>query len=289
MKRLVITGAEGMLGHDVATAAQLAGLEVSLLTYEDLDITDAAQTLKCISERSPDAVINCAALTDVDGAETSAESNHAVNGAGAGNVAAAAKQCGAFAVHISSDYVFNGEADTPYTETAATDPQSVYGHSKLAGEAAVRAAAPDQHAIVRSSWLFGLYGRNFIDTILTRAQTHGELRVVADQIGCPTWTGHLAPALVEIATRQISGIMHVVGNGHCSWYELAKVATEIEGLDCAVTPVGTSEFPRPAKRPAFSALINTRPDVPTLSGWQEGVKEYLKRRSENKQKEVAVK
>jgi dTDP-4-dehydrorhamnose reductase len=271
--RLLITGAAGMLGVDLAAAA--AGHDVVALARGDLDIADAGAVRAAVQAARPDAVVNCAAWTDVDGAEASEAEATAINGAGAGHVAAAAAAAGAFTVHVSSDYVFAGDAAEPYTEAAPTGPVSAYGRSKLAGELAVAAAAPGAHAIVRSSWLFGPHGRNFVDTMLGLGRTRDAVKVVDDQLGCPTYTGHLAAALVTIAATRPVGILHVAGGGACSWWELAVAAFERAGLACTVDPCTTAEFPRPAPRPAYSVLGSTRDDAPALPAWQEGLAAHL--------------
>jgi dTDP-4-dehydrorhamnose reductase len=266
-----------MLGRDVVAAAGEAGHEVAALARADLDIADADAVRAAVRAAKPDAVINCAAWTDVDGAEHAEDAATAVNGAGAGHVAAAATQAGALTVHVSSDYVFDGRARAPYTEAAPVAPQSAYGRSKLAGEGAVAAAAPKRHAIVRSSWLFGPHGRNFVDTMRRLAHERDEVAVVDDQVGSPTYTGHLAPALVRVAERGLAGVLHVAGGGRCSWLELAKATFEESGLDCRVRPQSTADAGRPAPRPAFSALASTRADAPVLPPWREGVRAHLAR------------
>jgi len=268
--RLLVTGAAGMLGRDAVAAAESAGHDVVALARRDLDITDADGVRAAIDSARPDAVINCAAWTDVDGAETDEEAATRINGAGAGNLAAAAP----FLVHVSSDYVFDGFATEPYTEGDPTGPRSAYGRSKLAGEHDVAAAG--DHAIVRTAWVFGPHGKNFVSTMLKLAEDRDEVSVVADQIGCPTFTGHLAPALVEIAERRLSGVTHVAGGGQCSWHELAQAAFEEAGTGTVAHPVTTAEFPRPAPRPAWSVLRSTRPDAPVLPHWREGLTSYLK-------------
>src|SRR5829696_5983762 len=218
--RLLVTGAAGMLGRDVVAAAESAGHDVTGLARRDLDITDPDAVRAAVDAARPDAVINCAAWTDVDGAEEHEADATRINGEGAANVAAAAP----FLVHVSSDYVFDGSASEPYTEHDPTGPRSAYGRSKLAGEHAVAAAG--DHAIVRSAWLFGVHGKNFVATMLRLAEDRDEVNVVDDQIGCPTFTGHLAPALVEIAERRLTGVLHVAGRGACSWCELARATFE---------------------------------------------------------------
>jgi len=273
--RLLVTGAAGMLGQDVSAAAADAGHDVTPLSRRDLDIADSAAVAAALRAARPDAVVNCAAWTDVDGAEADERMATAVNGAGAGNVAAAAAGVGAFVVHVSSDYVFDGAATDPYVESSATAPLGAYGRSKLAGELAVARAAADGHAIVRSSWLFGAHGTNFVATMLRLARERDALSVVDDQVGCPTFTGHLAPALVAIAQRRLGGIRHVAGAGSCSWHDLAAATFAATGADVELTRGRTADLGRPAPRPAYSVLRSERPGTPALPPWREGLQAYL--------------
>jgi dTDP-4-dehydrorhamnose reductase len=273
--RLLVIGAAGMLGQDLLAAAQAAGHEPVGLDLPDIDITDAGATLAAVREVAPDAVVNSAAWTDVDGAEAQEELAARVNAEGAGNVAAAAAAAGALVIQISTDYSFDGTASEPYTESSPTKAIGAYGRTKLAGELAVAEAATPDFAIVRSSWLFGPHGKNFVDTILRAGAERGELKVVHDQVGCPTYTGHLAQALVEIAERRITGVLHVAGAGHCSWYDLAVAALEAAGVECTVTPTTAAEYGRPAPRPAYSVLVSEREDAPRLPAWQDGLAAHL--------------
>ena len=273
--RLLLTGAAGMLGRDVAAAGRATGHDVIALARADLDIVDAAAVRAALGDARPDAVVNCAAWTDVDGAEAAEAQATAVNGAGAGHVAAAAAAVRAHLVHVSSDYVFSGAASEPYVEDSPPGPLSAYGRSKLAGERAVAEAAPDAHAIVRSSWLFGPHGRNFVDTMLRLGAEREEVTVVDDQVGCPTYTGHLARALVEVAERRLRGILHVAGAGACSWWELARAAFQQAGVSCTVRRGSTADLGRPAPRPVFSVLASTRAGAPVLPPWQEGLAAHL--------------
>jgi dTDP-4-dehydrorhamnose reductase len=273
--RLLLTGAAGMLGHDLTDAAARAGHDVIPLSHADLDVLDAAAVRAAVAAARPDAVVNCAAWTDVDGAEAEEAAATALNGDAAGHVAAAAAQAGAFAIQVSTDYVFDGTATEPYTESAPTGPRSAYGRSKLAGELAVAAAAPGAHAIVRTAWLFGRHGGNFVATMLRLAGERDALTVVDDQVGCPTYTGHLAAALVEIAELRLAGIRHVAGAGACSWYDLAAATFAATGADVALTRGRTADLGRPAPRPAFSVLRSERPDNPALPPWQDGLTAYL--------------
>ncbi len=262
-----------MLGHDVMSAA---GDEAVGLTRADLDVTDAAAVERAMLEIRPDAVINCAAYTDVDGAESDEATATLINGDGAGNVATAAAGVGAFVVQPSTDYVFDGEKREPYLETDATGPRTAYGRSKLAGEWTVAEGNP-RHAIVRTAWLFGVHGKNFVDTML---KLDGPLKVVDDQIGCPTYTGHLAEALLDLAeSRRHTGIVHVAGGGECSWYEFASEIFRQAERDVEVAPCTTEEYPRPAPRPRYSVLRTIHPEAPRLPDWREGLEAYLTERA----------
>jgi dTDP-4-dehydrorhamnose reductase len=273
--RLLVTGAGGMLGRAVFEAAQRLGHDVRAVTRAELDVTDAAAVQRALAERRPQAVVNCAAYTDVDGAESERDTAAAVNAAGAGNVAFAAAEVGARIVHVSTDYVFDGSKREPWLESDPVAPLGAYGATKLAGEQAV-ADATDAHAIVRTAWLFGAGGRNFVDTILALGAERDEVSVVTDQVGCPTWTGHLAGALVELAERpQDTGVHHIASAGACSWNELAIEVFDRAAIDCRVLPTTTAAFPRPAPRPAYSVLGTERPQPLLLPPWQDGVAEYL--------------
>jgi dTDP-4-dehydrorhamnose reductase len=272
--RVLVTGAAGMLGTDVVAAAAAAGHDTVAASRAELDITDPDAVATAVEAAGPDAVINCAAWTDVDRAEAEEARATAVNGAGAGHVAAAAADAGAHLVHVSSDYVFDGRAHDPYGEGAAPAPQGAYGRSKLAGEEAV-AASGGEYGIVRSAWLFGRHGRNFVATMLRLGAERDAVDVVDDQVGSPTWTGHLAPALVAIAERRLTGVMHVAGDGACSWFELARETFDRAGVRCEVRPQSTADLGRPAPRPAYSVLRSTRPEVPVLPSWPSGLDGYL--------------
>ncbi len=268
-----------MLGQAVVAAAAAAGHEVAALDRAALDITDAAAVSAAVDAAVDDpalaAVINCAGWTDVDGAESNAAAANAVNRDGAANLAAACAAAGLRLVQVSTDYVFDGSSDRPYLESDAVNPRSVYGSSKLAGEQAV-AAAGGNYAIVRTAWLFGAGGPNFVDTILRLAAEREPIEVVTDQIGCPTWTGHLAPALVACAAGDGSGTFHAVGGGRCSWFELASETVRLAGLQCELAPTTTESFPRPATRPAFSVLGSERGDqAVVLPDWHEGLAGHL--------------
>jgi dTDP-4-dehydrorhamnose reductase len=274
--RVLITGAAGMLGQDVVAAAHDAGHETIALARAQLDIAVVGAVDAAIADARPDVVVNCAAWTDVDRAEAEEQAATAINGAGAGHVARAAQAHGAWTLQISSDYVFDGTGTEAYVESDPTAPISAYGRSKLAGEQAVAAAAPEAHTIVRTSWLFGAGGPCFPATIRRLAAERDELNVVDDQVGCPTFTGHLAHALLALADTRPLGVVHVAAAGRCSWFEFAREIVSAAGLDCRVNPCTTAEFPRPAPRPAFSVLGSERaPDVPRLPDWHDGLSDYL--------------
>jgi dTDP-4-dehydrorhamnose reductase len=273
--RLLVTGAGGMLGRAVVDAARRRGHDVRAATRADLDVTAEAAVRAALLDWRPGGVVNCAAYTDVDGAETDRATATAINATGAGVVAAAAAAAGATIVHLSTDYVFDGSKREPWLESDPPAPLGAYGESKLAGELAVARANP-AHAIVRTSWLFGAGGRNFVDTMLALAAQRDEVAVVCDQIGCPTWTVHLAGVLVALAEDPgEAGIRHVAGAGACSWNELAHEVFRLAGVDCQVLPATSADFPRPARRPAYSVLGSERADAIALPPWREGLAEYL--------------
>lgn len=288
--RLLVTGAGGMLGRDVMRAGARAGHELVGRTREELDITDAAAVAKAFAYApggggSLDAAINCAAWTDVDGAESHRTQANAVNADGARNLALAAAESGVPLVHVSTDYVFAGEAPLdasgaprPYVESDPTGPRSVYGESKLAGELAVLGACA-RAAVVRSSWLFGVDGHNFVATMVRLAAERDAVQVVTDQVGCPTWTGHLAPALVGLAEREVTGLVHLAGAGHVSWNAFAREIFRQAELDCRVEPASSAEMARPAPRPAWSALASERGDVLPMPDWRDGLAGYLAARA----------
>jgi dTDP-4-dehydrorhamnose reductase len=273
----MVTGAAGMLGRRVVEEAHARGHDVVASERADLDVTDAQAVFDRVAEAQPDVVVHCAAFTDVDGAEAAEGQATLVNGEATGHVVAAAGRHGAFPVVVSTDYVFSGDADRPYVESDEPAPRTAYGRSKLAGErAAAQVGTP--HAIVRTAWLYGAGGRNFVDTMLGLAERRDEVEVVADQVGCPTWTGHLAPALLDVAERRTEGIHHLAGAGHCSWCELAAEVFARPGVACRAVPVPSERVPRPAPRPRWSVLGSERPDAIALPGWRDGLAAYLAER-----------
>jgi dTDP-4-dehydrorhamnose reductase len=276
--KLLVTGAAGMLGRDVMLAAGNAGHQVVGYGHAELDIADAGAVSAKVGGERPDVVINCAAWTDVDGAEQAEEEATRINGEGAGNVAAAAAAVGASVVYIGSDYVFDGSKGAPYVETDQTAPLSAYGRGKLAGEEATR-AANKRHFIVRSAWLFGTGGPNFVETMLRLAADHGEVLVVRDQVGSPTYTWHLAYGIVRLIEGVEFGIHHMAAAGSCSWYEFAREIFEQASVECKVMSATTEMLGRPAPRPAYSALTSQREHAIELPAWQDGLAAYLSQRS----------
>lgn len=267
-----------MLGSDVVRAAQFVNHEVVALARTELDLTDRQAVERRLLEERPDAVINCGAYTDVDGAEDDLDGAMDVNAEGAAHVAAAAAAIGARVVYPSSDYVFDGSKAEPYVESDEPRPLSIYGQSKLAGEHETAEANP-RHYVVRSAWLFGTAGRNFVETMLSLASDHGEVLVVRDQVGCPTYTAHLADALVRLLDSEAYGLHHIASQGECSWFEFAREIFEQAGVECRVMSCTTEEFGRPAPRPAYSVLGTEREDALYLPHWKEGLASYLAERS----------
>ena len=279
--RLLIIGANGMLAHDVRRVAERAGHELVLVDLPELDITDEAAVDACFERERPEACVNCAAWTDVDGAEAQPDLALAVNAQGAGNLARAAARAGTPLLHLSTDYVFDGtpplNADgrpRPYVESDSTGPRSVYGTTKLEGELQVLAASA-QHTVVRTAWLYGVAGRNFVDTMLRLAGEREAVQVVDDQIGSPTWSGHLAPALLGLLERGVNGLVHLSGTGEVSWNGFAREIFRQADVDCRVEAATSEQMARPAPRPAWSALASERSEVLPMPPWQDGLAGYL--------------
>ena len=287
---LALIGSGGMLARKVR---EVAPPEYAVSGYDlpDFDLTDRVQVLAAMKSLQPAVIVNCAAFTNVDGCEVEEELATRVNGAGPGYLAEAALEVGAILVHLSTDYVFAGEQTQPYLETDPPHPLSAYGRSKLAGEAAIRASGLERYFILRTSWLYGPGGKNFVETILRLAAERDELRVVADQIGTPTYCGDLAQAifcLLALAPHPGTyGIYHFSNSGETSWHGFAeeivaqaRVLGEAIKTTC-VTPIRTSDYPLPAPRPAYSVfakekyLAATKAEVPA---WQKSLDQYLRER-----------
>jgi dTDP-4-dehydrorhamnose reductase len=279
-----------MLGRDVLRAGERAGHELVAVDLPEIDITDPVAVRELlervqVQEGGLDGVVNCAAWTDVDGAESNEAAAQAVNAQGAGNLARACTDVGITMVHMSTDYVFDGQAPRdaagnprPYVESDPTGPRSVYGRTKLAGEEQVREASP-KHTIVRTAWLYGVDGKNFVETMLRLAGERDAVQVVIDQIGSPTWSGHLAPALLGLLERDVTGLVHLTGAGEVSWNGFTQEIFRQAELDCRVEPATSEQMARPAPRPAWSALESERDDVLPMPPWQDGLAGYLAARA----------
>jgi dTDP-4-dehydrorhamnose reductase len=279
--RILVAGAGGMLGHDVLRAAERAGHETVGLTRAQLDVTDAESVERAFASAAADAAINCSAWTDVDGAESDPDGARAVNVEGPRNLAAAAAASGIALAQVSTDYVFDGVAPLdgdgrarPYVESDQTGPRSVYGQTKLEGEQQVLAASR-RHFVVRTAWLYGLDGSNFVETMLRLAGERAAVQVVTDQVGSPTWSGHLAPALLGMLERELSGLVHLTGAGEVSWNGFAQEIFRQAEVACAVEPASSEQMARPAPRPAWSALASERGDVLPMPDWRDGLAGYL--------------
>jgi dTDP-4-dehydrorhamnose reductase len=272
--RYLITGASGMLGRDLVEA--LAGREVTALGHADLDITDPLAVRAAV--RGHDVILNAAAYTKVDEAESHEEAAYAVNAAGPANLAAAAEEQGSRLVQISTDYVFDGRARVPYAEDTARNPISAYGRTKAAGEELALAAHPKGTYVVRGAWLYGAHGSNFAKTMLRLAESHETLSVVTDQLGQPTWTADLAQQIVALLDADApAGIYHGTNSGEGTWFDFTQAIFTEMGLDPdRVTPTDSSQFVRPAPRPAYSVLGHGNCDtagLPPMRGWREALSE----------------
>ncbi len=291
--RVLVTGANGMLGVDLCAILEADGHEVvrtdvavregvSAGGWEPLDITDTQAVSRCLLGHQPDVVIHCAAYTDVDGCERNPDLAFRVNALGTWNLAAV---CGAHhitLVYISTDFVFDGAKGEPYTEFDTPNPLSHYGASKLAGEQFVRQLCR-QHFITRTAWLFGVHGPSFPAKMLDLAKTRTELSVVVDQVGCPTHTRDLSRTILLLLHSQLYGTYHVTNTGSCSWYEFAKTTLELAGVENVVVhPMPADKWPSPTKRPAYSVLRHYALELQgrnSLRSWRDAVAEFLALRS----------
>lgn len=282
MEKVVVFGASGMLSTSLIAMLK-EKYEVHGFNHAQADISNADQVTSILQELQPKWVFNCAAYTKVDDCESNQELAYAVNRDGAGNIAqATARVKGAKMVHVSTDFVFDGSKKEPYIETDEVNPECVYGASKEAGEQAVWDALPQRSLIVRTSWVFGIGGNNFVETMLKLAQQHPFLKVVDDQIGCPTYTRDLAQALIALIEVNAMGWVHFANEGACSWNEFAQGIFKAAGVDIEVQKVTSEEFVRPAKRPSYSVMCTDR--FKKLTGqsirpWQEALKDYLVERT----------
>jgi dTDP-4-dehydrorhamnose reductase len=272
-----VAGAGGMLAREVTPACTARGHDVVALARDRLDITDPSSIDRALGDAEPDAVINCAAWSDVDGAEDDERGAMAVNDTGAGLLAAAAAAAGASVLYPSSDYVFDGQGRTPYLESDMPGPIGAYGRSKLGGEVSVAAANP-RHFIVRTSWLYGHGGGNFIETMLRIGADQDEVLVVSDQRGSPTSAADLAGAIAELIETDRYGIHHVTGTGQCTWFDFAQEIFDQAGMETRVMAGTSSMLARKAPRPAFSVLGHERADIFELPPWRDSVRRYMSER-----------
>jgi dTDP-4-dehydrorhamnose reductase len=287
---VALVGARGMLAQAIQKAAS-DGYEIHCLARPQFDLTDAGVVASVFGDMRPHVIVNCAAYTQVDGCESEVESAFRVNGEGPGILAKVARDLGATLVHISTDYVFSGDEHTASRETDATGPRSVYGRSKLAGEEAIVASGLESYFILRTSWLYGPGGKNFVETMVRLGKEREELRVVADQVGAPTFTGDLARAIFNLLDLENGGgetpygLYHFSNEGTCSWHGFAEAIlaeARVSGepiVATRVVPIGTADYPLPAPRPAYSVLckdkyrLATGADVPH---WQDSLAFYFR-------------
>jgi len=277
-QKILVTGAKGQLGTDMVKLLKDMEYEVYGYGRAELDITDFQQVKSVIDHIHPNVVIHAAAYTKVDAAESEPDQAFLVNAYGTRNIVVASEYIGAKFVYISTDYVFDGTANVPYNEFAFTNPISVYGKSKLAGEQFVR----DLHSkffIIRTSWVYGKHGNNFVKTMLKLAQEQKELFVVDDQIGCPTYAVDLASCIFQLIQTEKYGVYHISNSGHCSWYEFAKAIFEEANVNIVVNPCKTKDYPRLAQRPPYSVLDHMALRLngfKELRHWREALKEFIK-------------
>ncbi len=269
---IMITGGSGQLGSEIIRQLRDAGRPFLAPHRAELDVTDVDQTKGFIYRSSPDIIIHCAAFTDVELAEEQEARAFLVNEEGTSYIAEAASAVGAVLVYISTDYVFDGKKKAPYEEGDHPAPLNAYGRSKLAGEEAVRKAAP-RHYIVRTSWVFGGGGPNFIKKILTLSETNDTLKVVDDVLGSPTYTVDLAGAIIQLIETHRFGTFHLANAGACSWRELADESIRLSGKKTIILPCPSKEYPSKAARPLYSVLANQK--APPLPPWKDAVKRYL--------------
>jgi dTDP-4-dehydrorhamnose reductase len=282
--RVAVTGAAGQLGTDLCRRLRAAGHEAVALTRSDLDLAHPEQVRETISALAPDWVVNCAAYTQVDRAESEVEQAFAVNRDGARALAQAVARHHGRLLQVSTDFVFDGSQSHPYREEDAASPLGVYGRSKWEGEQAVLDRLPDA-LIVRTAWVHGAHGHNFVKTILRLASERERLTIVDDQVGSPSWTGDIATALVRLMEQQAAGVFHYTNEGVASWYDFAwAILEEARGLgllvkDCELVPIPTSAYPTPARRPAYSVLSKEKIRAclgTAIPHWREGLQSMMR-------------
>lgn len=280
--RILVTGAAGQLGQDVVTEVEKRGYEAISADRTQLDITDEGSVRAFITDVKPDAILHCAAYTNVDMAEEDKETAYNVNALGSEYLAKAASAINSKLLYVSTDYVFDGTASEPYEVDHPTKPLGVYGETKLAGEELIKKHL-ERFFIVRTAWVYGIHGNNFVKTMLKLGSERDELGVVHDQVGSPTYTVDLAKFMVDLAETEKYGIYHASNEGVCSWYEFAVEIFRQAGITVKVNPLTTEQFPRPAKRPKYSVLSKKKikdQGFSPLRDWKDALAAYLKE-SEN--------
>ena len=270
--KILVTGANGMLGQDLCPILEDVGYEVIETDINNLDITNAQAVAAFIKQEAPVIVIHCAAYTNVDKAEEDLKNAERINVTGTESVAKACAEAGAVMVYISTDYVFDGTKNSPYTPEDKPNPVNNYGLTKLKGEEVVKKYC-EKYYIARTSWLYGHHGKNFVETMISLAKDRPELKVVDDQIGCPTWTVELANGIIKLFDKPY-GTYHVCGSGSTSWYGFAKEI--LKNCEVKILPCTTEEFPRPARRPKYSIMDNGK----ICRNWQDALKDYMEIRFE---------
>ena len=277
----LVIGSKGMLGTDLVSLLTESGLDAVGLDLNEVDIGDYASVITAVEKYAPSVLINVAALTDVDGCESKAQQAFQVNEEGPANLARAARERGVFLVHLSTDYVFDGKKGASYREEDPIHPLGIYGKSKALGEQRVREALPDNHCIIRTQWLFGLHGKNFVETILSLAQKQEVIRVVNDQHGSPTYSPDLSAAIMTLCDERARGTIHVTNSGETTWYDFAARIVKQSAAATVVEPMSSAELNRPAPRPPYAVLDNSR--FVSISGrplrsWEEALDDYLEKR-----------
>ena len=289
--KIMITGCYGQLGNELisilksgkseigAMPEELKGAETLPVDVDSLDIADCEKVKAFVLENRPDVIINCAAMTNVDGCESDYVTAFKVNAMGVRNLSIAAKETGAKLIHVSTDYVFEGNGTRPYVEWDLVNPQSAYGASKALGEK-YALTFNDKSFVVRTSWLYGYIGKNFVKTVRRVIRERGGITVVNDQRGNPTNANDLAHHLLKLALTEEYGIYHCTGEGECTWFDFAKKIAELSGFGDVVKPCTSDEFPTPTKRPAYSSLRNLALECTIgneMRNWEDAIEEYIKK------------
>lgn len=281
--KILVAGANGQLGQELVKQLQQINVELYAFTKTDLDICSLTNVQQVVNEIQPHVIINAAAFTKVDLAETEQDLAFNVNAYGQRNLAVAAEQVGAKVCYVSTDYVFDGNATEPYEEHALVNPLGVYGKSKYAGEQLTQ-TLNSKYFIVRTAWVYGEFGPNFVKTMLRLAKDRDELGVVSDQIGSPTYTVDLAKFLIELIQTEKYGIYHCTNSGLCSWYEFAQAIFEESNIEIKVNPLTTDQYPTPAKRPNYSVLSDRALKLngfQPIRHWRDGLKAFLNNTKNN--------